>query len=437
VAAREARGGRKADSAAWTRPPAPGARIRVLVVGGGVIGVACALYLAERGARVTLVERDEVCSGASHGNAGWVSPSLAVPLPAPGVVRRALRWLLDPESPFYVRPRPSPALARWLLAFARASRASRMRETARVCHALSLASRACYEELAKLPGLEFGFSPRGILVACATPDGLAHAREGLALLRELGGDGEELDPAALRARAPALASDLAGGVYFPVDAHVEPARLVLGLARECARRGVEIRTHTELLALERVGDRIASARTTRGAFEADEFVIAGGAWSPGIVAPLGIRLPVQPAKGYSLTFRRPDAFGETPVMLAEAKVGVTPMGEWLRFAGTLELAGLDLSVNLRRVRAIERAAQRFLPELRALEHVETWRGLRPCTPDDRPVIGHARALRNLVLATGHGMSGIAQGPITGKLVAELLTGQAPSLDLAPFSPSRF
>ncbi len=409
----------------------------VVVVGGGVIGVSCAFYLAERGARVTLVEQGEICSGASYGNAGWISPSLAVPLPAPGVVRKALRWLLDPESPFYVKPRASVALARWLLAFARASTDARMRATARACHALSLASRACYEELAKLPGLEFGFQPRGIVVACATADGLAHAREELALCRELGGEGEELDPAGLRARVPALAADLAGGTYFPSDAHIEPARFVEGLARECARRGVEIRTRTELLALDREGRRIARAHTTRGALEADEFVIGGGAWSPRLVAPLGIRLPVEPAKGYSLTWVRPRGFGDTPVMLAEAKVGVTPMGDTLRFAGTLELAGLDPTVNLRRVRAIERAAQRFLPDLGALEHVETWCGLRPCTPDDRAVIGRPRALENLVLATGHGMSGIAQGPITGKLVAALVAGEKPEIDLAPFSPNRF
>jgi D-amino-acid dehydrogenase len=408
-----------------------------LVVGGGVVGVSCAFYLAERGARVTLVERGEICSGASYGNAGWVSPSLAVPLPAPGVVRTALRWLLDPESPFYVKPRPSLELVRWLLAFARASGDARMRATARACHELSLASLACYEALAKIPGLEFGFSPRGLVVACATRDGLAHARSELALCRELGGDGEMLDGAQLRARVPALAADLAGGVYFPIDAHVEPARFVLGLARECARRGVEVRTGTEVLAFEREGARIARALTTRGPLAADDFVLAGGAWSPGLVAPLGIRLPVQAAKGYSLTWRRPAVFGDLPVMLAEAKVGVTPMGEALRSAGTLELAGLDLSVNLRRVRAIERAARRFLPGLGALEHVETWRGLRPCTPDDRPVIGRPRAVANLVLATGHGMSGIAQGPITGRLVAQLLAGGRPDVDLSAFSPDRF
>jgi D-amino-acid dehydrogenase len=409
----------------------------VLVVGGGVIGVSCAYYLALRGARVVLIERDEICSGASYGNAGWVSPSLAVPLPAPGVISKALRWLLDPESPFYVRPRPSVTLARWLLAFARASSEPRMRETARVCHALSAASRACYEELSKLPGLDFDFSPRGILLACATASGLAHAREELALCRELGGGGEELDAGALRARVPPLAGDLAGGVYFRADAHIEPAGFVRALSSDCVRRGVEIRTRTELLALERDGRGIACARTTRGELRADEYVIAGGAWSPGLVAALGIRVPIQPAKGYSLTYRRPREFGDTPVMLAEAKVGVTPMGDWLRFAGTLELAGLDLSVNLRRVGAIERAAQRFLPGLGALEHLETWRGLRPCTPDDRAVIGRTRAAGNLVLATGHGMSGIAQGPMTGKLVAELLAGEKPSLDLAPFSPDRF
>ena len=156
-----------------------------------------------------------------------------------------------------------------------------------------------------------------------------------------------------------------------------------------------------------------------------------------IARDLGLRLPVQGAKGYSITVRCPADFGATPIMLSESKVFITPMGEVLRFGGTLELAGLDLSVNLRRVRAVERAVARVLPGVESEPHVETWRGLRPLTPDDRPILGRPRELENLVIATGHGMSGISQGVISGKLVAELVAGERTSLDLAPFSPDRF
>ncbi len=413
------------------------ARPDVLVIGGGAVGVACAWSLAGRGARVELVEQGDLAAGASHGNAGWIFPSHSTPLPAPGVMRQALRWLVDRESPLYVEPRLDPALARWLLGFLRSSSAPRMRSSFALRRELSLASLALYEKLAALPGMDFGFEHSGLLVACATAEGLDEMRAELELLRAHGGDGALLDAAALSARAPALARDLAGGVLYPVHAHVHPARFVEALGRAAAARGVAIRTRTEVLALEVEGGRATRALTTRGPLEAAQFVLAAGAWSTRLARSLGLRIPVESAKGYSLTGPRPPALGDACLMLAEAKVGVTPLGAEVRFAGTLELAGLDLSVNLRRVRAIERAARRFLPELGPFAPSEIWRGLRPLLPDDLPAIGRPRALANLIVATGHGMCGISQAPITGELVAEIATGAQPSLDLSPFSPDRF
>ena len=272
---------------------------------------------------------------------------------------------------------------------------------------------------------------------CESEAGLDDAHHELDAPRSLGGEGSALSPADVAKLAPRVSGPIAGGVLFPVDAHVQPARLVAALAGLASARGARILTGHDVLALEREGRRIARVRTTRGDFTAGQIVIAGGAWSPTIVRSLGVRLPVQGAKGYSVTVRCPPDFGETPLMLAESKVFVTPMDALLRFGGTLELAGLDLSVNLRRVRAVERAIARVLPGVEKSEHVETWRGLRPLTPDDRPILGRPRAYDNLVIATGHGMSGISQGVISGKLVAELVAGEPTSLDVAPLSPDRF
>ncbi len=408
-----------------------------IVIGGGIIGAASAHYLAERGARVVLLERGELCSGASYGNAGWISPSHGAPLPAPGVIRQALRWLLDPESPFYVKPRLDLELVRWLLGFARAATAARAHETMVRNRELSLASLALCAELEARPGVDFGFSPRGVLVLCESAAGLEAAHRELEGLRALGGEGSALSPADVVKLAPRVAGPIAGAVLFPADAHVQPARLVAALAGLASARGARILTGHDVLALECDGRRIARVRTTHGEFTAEQIVVAGGAWSPTLVRALGLRLPVQGAKGYSVTVRCPADFGETPLMLSESKVFVTPMGEHLRFGGTLELAGLDLSVNLRRVRAVERAIARVLPGVEESEHVETWRGLRPLTPDDRPILGRPRAFENLVIATGHGMSGISQGVISGKLVAELVADERTSLDVAPFSPDRF
>ena len=411
--------------------------VDVAVIGGGVVGVASAAFLAERGARVVLLERGEICSGASYGNAGWISPSHGTPLPSPGVVRQALRWLLDADSPFYVKPRFDLELALWLLEFLRASSAARARSTLRANRELILASLALYEKLAAEPGSDFGFARRGLVVACESPDGMEHARAELDALAELGGGGRELGNAELRALVPQLSPELRGGIYFPADAHLDPERLVQALARRAAANGAALWTRQEVLVLELRGRRIERIVATRGELRAAEVVLAAGAWSPQLGAQLGLRLPVQAAKGYSVTVRRPADFGEHPVLLSEAKVALTPLGDALRFAGTLELAGLDLRVNARRVAAILRAVERFLPGLAAGPRIETWRGLRPLTPDDRPIIGRPRAFENLVVATGHGMSGISQAPMTAQLVAEICRGEAPGLPLGPFSPDRF
>ncbi|MCE2391080.1 MAG: FAD-dependent oxidoreductase [Proteobacteria bacterium] len=411
-------------------------RADVVVIGGGVVGVSAAHALAERGIRAQLLERGEICSGCSHGNAGWVFPSHALPIPGPGVLRQALGWLLDPDGPLYIRPRASLSLARWLWSFLGACNRAAERRAFALRRELSLASLVRYRELAELPGLEFDFEQRGILLVCRSRAELAEAEREIGILREFGGEARRLDANELRERVPACAEDLAGGVHFSADAHLTPQRFVHGLASEAQRLGVRLRTGTEVLRLERSGARLRLA-TTRGEIEAEQVVVATGAWSPELAGQLGLRVPVEGAKGYSVTRERPTDFPEQPLLLAEAKVAITPMGRTLRFGGTLELAGRDLGVSWRRLRAILRAVSEYLPGLPETPTLEIWRGLRPLTPDDLPIIGRSRRQPGVVLATGHGMNGLAQGPITGQLVAQLVAGEPTSLDLGPFSPDRF
>ena len=409
----------------------------VLVVGGGVVGVCTAHSLIERGVRTTLLERGEICSGASHGNGGWIFPSESAPIPGPGVIREALPWLLDPESPFWIRPRASLALLRWLWDFRRACNASAVRESFRLRRALSLASLERFSEFAKTLNFDFGFTQRGLALIFRTAKAMRDAQHNVDLLEAAGGSAKWLAVEELRERVSSLSPDLAGGLEFPDDAHLTPDDFVRGLAADVARRGAAIETHTEVLGVEWSRRGPVRVRTTRGDFRADEVVLAAGAWTPELTRGLGLRVPVEAAKGYSITVERPENHPDLPLALVEGRIFVTPMGSRLRFGGTLELAGLDMRMNQRRVDALARSVRSYLPGLPRTPTVEIWRGLRPLTPDDLPILGRPAGTSGLILATGHGMSGISQGPISGELIAQLASGETPEIDLTPFSPDRF
>ena len=409
----------------------------VLVIGGGVLGVCTAHYLVERGARTTLIERGEICSGASHGNGGWIFPSESAPIPGPGVIREALPWLLDPESPFWIRPRASLALLRWLWDFRRACNAGAVRKSFRLRHALSLASLERFAEFATKLDFDFGFTQRGLVLIFRTAKAMRDAQHDVSLLEAAGGSAKWLGVEALRERAPSLSPELAGGLEFPDDAHITPGDFVRGLAADVARRGAAIETQTEVLDVDWSRRGPVRVHTTRGDFTADEVVLAAGAWTPELTGGLGLRVPVEAAKGYSITVERPEGHPDLPLQLVEGMIFVTPMGSRLRFGGTLELAGLDMRMNQRRVDALARSVRTYLPGIPPTPTVEIWRGLRPLTPDDLPILGRPAGTSGLILATGHGMSGISQGPISGELIAQLACGETPEIDLAPFSPDRF
>ncbi len=412
-------------------------RSEILIIGGGVIGVCAAYYLAERGGQVTLVEKGEIAAGCSYGNVGLVTPSHSIPLAAPGALKSGLKWLLDSESPFYVKPRLDPALASWLIRFMAASREVPMRRGLVVLRDLSLASRALFDELAALDGFAFGYQQRGLLVAFLSQQGLDGGGEEAYLLQQHGLAAQVLGGAQARAMEPALRPEITGAIHFGDDAHLDPAAFVRGLARLAEQKGAQIETGVEVVGFEITDGRVKRVRTTKGDIEAEQVILAAGSWSPGMGRDLGIHLPIQPAKGYTLTVRRPAICPTYPLILGEARMAVTPFANTLRFGGTLELAGFDESINRRRVAALERGLRQYLLGVDKLDMIELWRGLRPCTPDGLPILGRAPTLPNLIIATGHAMLGISLGPITGKLAAQLANGDAPDLDLSALRAERF
>ena len=410
-------------------------RSDVLVIGGGVIGVCAAYYLVERGVKVTLIERDEICSGASFGNAGLIVPSHSVPLSAPGVVAKGLKWLLNPESPLYIRFRLDFDLFAWLWKFWNSCTEEHVRKSLPLLATLQRDSLNLFEKFAS-EGLKCGFQHKGTMTVFNTEQAFEDGVKEAELLRQHGIESEILTAEKAREKEPLLSEKIVGGIYFPTDAHLDPAAFVVSLANQASQKGVNILTHTEVIELRSNGRRIISVQTTKGEWKADSVVLAAGAWSPLLTRNLGIKLPIQPAKGYSITIQNPNQIPSLPLMLNEVRVAVTPLDGRLRLGGTLELAGLDLSINQRRVDAIRRGASQYLPEIKG-EREEIWRGLRPCTPDGLPIIGRPSNIDNLFVASGHGILGISLGPVTGKIIAQMVCGETLDYDLSLVSPDRF
>ena len=412
----------------------------VVVIGGGVIGLCTAYYCAQRGHRVTVVDREtETHEGCSYGNAGLVVPSHFVPLAAPGMVALGLKWMWNPESPFYIKPRIDSALFSWAFKFWRAANAEHVKRSAPLLRDLNVASRGLFEEMASLPRNDFGMVKRGCLVLCRTQHRLDHEAQIVAQAKELGVPAEVLDAKQTAARDPGVCMDVAGSVYFPTDCHLTPGRFMAGLKQQVIRLGVALQWNTEATNFTREGQRLTSLQTQTAEVEADEFVLAAGSWSPNLMCALGLKLPMQAGKGYSLTLPRPRQLPQLSSILSEARVAVTPMDGALRFGGTMEIAGLNEDINPARVRGIIKSAPKYLPEFTAEDFadVKPWCGLRPVSPDGLPYVGRTRHLGNLTVETGHAMMGLSLGPITGKLASEIISGGKPSFDLTLLNPDRY
>ena len=400
----------------------------ILIVGGGVIGLCTAYYAAQRGDRVTVCDRgSESDLGCSYGNAGMITPSHFVPLAAPGAIRLALKWMWNPESPFYMKPRLDRSLIEWAWKFYRAATVEHVLRSSPLILELNLKSRECFFDLARKWGDDFVLEKNGILMVCNTEEGLEHEVATAKMSRELGLPVEILDSRKIAAMEPDLRMTVAGGIYFPKDAYLAPWRFMSAL-----KKRVEVRWNTDV-GLRADGNRVVSD------FDADEVVICGGAWSSQIARDLQLHLPMQAGKGYSLTLQHPKRKPAHAMILSEARVAVTPMNGSLRFGGTMEIIGTDLSINPARVRGIVKAVPKYLPDFSVddFRDVQPWAGLRPCTPDGLPYIGRFARYTNLSVATGHAMMGLSLGPITGKLMAEVLAGEKASIAIEQLSPDRY
>jgi len=402
----------------------------VVVVGGGVIGVCCAYELALAGARVTVLESGEgVGAGCSAGNAGLICPSHSAPLATRAALVKGLRWSLSADGPFALRLRPS--LLPWLARFAAACTPARERRGTELLRALSLASLELHERLRD----EIGAPTErlGTLNVYETEAGFEHGTREAA---EAGLPAQVLAGNEATALEPALAAPVAGAVYYPDELSGDPLAFVRTVAQAAEERGVHIRARTGVRALRARDGRVV-VETDGGTLTPETIVLAAGAWMRTLAHGLGLSIPVEGGKGYHVDYTLAESDPRVPIFLQEARVIATPMGGKLRLAGTLELTGLDLSVDERRVAAIERAGHRRVRGLAGRERIEVWRGLRPCPPDGLPLLGRPRAYDNVVLATGHAALGFTLAPVTGLLVAQLVANEPPAHEIAALHPDRF
>lgn len=411
---------------------------RVVIVGGGVIGLCSAYYALKRGFPVTVIERGEPGGdNCSLGNAGMIVPSHFIPLAAPGMIAKGLRMMLNPESPFFIRPRLDLDLIRWGWIFYRNSTERHVAASRELLLDLNLESRRLFGELSGEE--DFGLVQRGLLMLCQTTKGLEDEAEVAEAAHETGLEAEVLDAAAAAKLDPDITMDVAGAVYFPQDCHLDPVRFMESMRRRVIELGGVIENGLNIDRIHVNSGQVTAVTGEGRRFEGGKFVIAGGSWTAGLLKTIGLELPLQAGKGYSLTLPSPPELPQLCSIFAEAKVAITPMGRSLRFGGTMEVGGLDLTINPARVHGIVKSIQAYFPKFSESDfaNIEPWAGLRPVSPDGIPYLGQVAGLPNLIAATGHAMMGISLAPVSGRLVADLLAGNPPFRPIDAMSPGRF
>jgi D-amino-acid dehydrogenase len=416
--------------------------MRVLVLGSGVIGVTTAYYLNRAGHEVTVLDRAEApAMETSFANGGQISWGAGNPWAAPGIVGTAFKWLFKPHSPLLLHPRLDPAMWSWLFEFVRNATPARYAVNKERMLRLARYSHECLDRLRRETGIRYDATTRGTLVLFRTRKDLDDAAADTVLLDRFGVPYQLLSRAGCLGHEPALkrvAHEIVGGLHFPQDESGDCHRFTQSLAGLAEKAGVKFRMQTTIQRLEASDDGIARVVADKGEFTADAYVLACGSYSPLLLRPLGIKLPVYPLKGYSLTLPVADPAAAPVGTLTDEtyKAVITRMGDRLRAAGTAELAGYDLSLPRTRCETLAHAVRDLFPDAGDFSRAEYWAGLRPMTPDNPPVIG-ATPYKNLFLNTGHGTLGWTMSCGSGRVLADLVSGRRAGIDLDGLTLARF
>lgn len=408
-----------------------------VILGGGIIGLCTAYYLQKDGHEVTILDKGHLDSGASFVNAGFITPSHFIPLSSPGMITKGLKWMLNSRSPFYVKPRLDPDFLQWAWCFKKSATQAKVDKAVPILREINIFSRELYKDLKEIREFDFDYDRQGLLMCYRTPHGEKDEAQSAEVAAKEGLEVTHLSKEELDRLYPEAAYRVKGAFFYETDAHMTPDAFMKQLREYLVRKSVNFQTNTTVEDFRISGDRVERVKTSQGEICADEFILTAGTWSAKIAAKLGVQMLLEAGKGYSFNIYRETGI-TVPSILAEAKVAVTPMKGFTRFAGTMELGGINHEINPVRVETIAAAAERYFENLQVTEEEKkTARaGLRPCSPDGLPYLGRSQKIKNLTIGTGHAMMGWSLGPATGKIITEIIGGKRPSLDLRPFSPDR-
>ncbi|WP_420601406.1 NAD(P)/FAD-dependent oxidoreductase [Flagellimonas sp.] len=410
----------------------------VIIVGGGIIGLSSAYFLQKEGHNVTVLDKSNMDGGASHVNAGYITPSHIIPLASPGMISKGIKYMFNSASPFYMKPRLDMDFMKWAWYFKKSSTTSKVKQAMPIIKDINLLSRELFEGIKASGDLgDFHLERKGLLMVYQTQKEGDHEMEVARIAGDMGLEVNTLDSEGLGKVEPNIKLNALGAVHYECDGHTTPTQFMERMIDYLPKCGVKINKNEEVLDVVVSGDKITEVKTNKDNYKADEVVFAAGSWTSQLSKKLNLNMPLQAGKGYRINVESPTNIS-MPAILMEAKMAVTPMQGYTRFAGTMEFSGINHDIRRERVEAIARGAERYYEGLKISEEDKSNAqcGLRPVTPDGLPYIGASKQFGNLTLATGHAMMGWSLGPATGKLVTELISDKKLSMNINPFAPER-
>jgi D-amino-acid dehydrogenase len=410
----------------------------ILIIGGGPVGLSCAYYLLKSGRKVTLLDANEIGKGSGSGNAGHIVPSHIIPLAAPGVVTSALKWMLDPaHSPFGMKVSFDPNYISWLLKFVLACSETNVHRSIKPLNDLGQLSANNFAQIIAEEKFDCSYQEKGLLFLYKTEKAFHDGQHEGEFMQKHGIPVSVYDKTKIHAVEPAALDDVIGGVHFTGDSHLNPAVFLKLLSNRVHALGAEMLDNTPVTGFETANGKITKVKTKAGNYEAEQVILAAGALSSSVARDLKLNIPIQPARGYSITMSATKQMPSHALILGERRIAVSPMCDILRFTGRLEVGNFSMEPNPVWIQRIENSAREYLHLDEQLDVKETWAGLRPTTPDGVPIIGRSPNHNNLILATGHAMLGLSLGPGTGQVVAKLVNGKETAFDLSPLRLERF